>query len=487
MSLLDHAPVLILLVPLATALINPLLDVFGVRQARSLTLLGVSSSLLFSMICLWQSIETGALHYHLAGWAPPWGIELVVDPLSGFMATLVSGMAALAAVYSGPFLSGWSPHRAGMFYSVYCLLVVGLQGIVLTGDLFNLYVFLEVSSLAAYALLSKGGSKAIVAVFRYLLIGTIAASFYLIGVGYLYAMTGTLNMADMATRLPPVSGSPAVVVAASFIVIGLAIKAALFPLHGWLPDAYTYAPGPVVGFIAAVMTKVSAYALYRILYFVFDASAGPREPILLLGWASVVAVVAGSLMALAQKDVQRMLAYSSIGQMGYIILGFAIGTPLALAGALLHVINHAVMKGCLFMAVHGVQWKLGVYRIRDFAGTAKQLPLTMAAFTIAALSMIGLPPTAGFFSKYYLALAAFESGHVAFLVALVVSSLLSAVYFFRVIERAYLMQREQTPNEGRELPATMLTPIVALAVFVLLLGVFNQAIVDGIILPGLPS
>ncbi len=422
-----HAPILILLVPLATALFIPLLALWNVRGARTLTLLAILASLFFSATCLWQSIQSGPIHYHLAGWAPPIGIELVLDPLSGFMATLVSGLGLLAAFYSGPYFTGWSSRRVGTFYGVYCLLVVGLLGIVITGDLFNLYVFLEISSLAAYALLSQGGSKAIVAVFRYLLIGTVAASFYLIGVGYLYALTGTLNMADMASRLPDAVDSPVLVVAASFIVIGLAIKAALFPLHGWLPDAYTYAPGPVIGFIAAVMTKVSAYALYRILYFVFDTARGPREPILLLGWAAVIAVVAGSLMALAQKDVQRMLAYSSIGQMGYIMLGIAIGTPLALAGALLHMLNHAVMKGCLFMAVNGIQWKLGVFRVKDFTGMAKRLPLTMAAFTVAALSMIGLPPTAGFFSKYYLALAAVESGQWAFVVALVISSLLGAV------------------------------------------------------------
>jgi multicomponent Na+:H+ antiporter subunit D len=192
-------------------------------------------------------------------------------------------------------------------------------------------------------------------------------------------------------------------------------------------------------------------------------------------------------MALAQKDVQRMLAYSSIGQMGYIMLGIAIGTPLALAGALLHVLNHAVMKGCLFMAVNGIQWKLGVFRVKDFTGMAKRLPLTMAAFTVAALSMIGLPPTAGFFSKYYLALAAVESGQWAFVVALVISSLLGAVYFFRVIERAYLMERGESDSEARELPTTMLAPILALAVLVLLLGVFNQTIVSEIIFPGLPS
>ena len=292
-------------------------------------------------------------------------------------------------------------------------------------------------------------------------------------------------MADMSTRLP--ENTDVLVIAAAFIVIGLAIKAALFPLHGWLPDAYTYAPGPVVGFIAAVMAKVSAYALYRILYYVFDPGA-TGGPILLLGWASVVAVIAGSVMAIAQKDVQRMLAYSSIGQMGYIMLGIAIGTPLALTGAVLHVIHHAVMKGCLFMSVNAVQWKVGVFRVDDFAGMAKRMPLTMAAFTVAALSMIGLPPTAGFFSKYYLALAAFQSGYYSFVAALLLSSLLGAVYFFRVLERAYISAPpEEVSSEPSEVGAPMLVPVAALAVLVLLLGLLNQSVVTSVIVPGLPS
>lgn len=182
-----------------------------------------------------------------------------------------------------------------------------------------------------------------------------------------------------------------------------------------------------------------------------------------------------------------MLAYSSVGQMGYIILGIAIGTPLALTGALLHVVNHAVMKGCLFMAVSGVQWRVGVFQVRDFRGMGARLPLTMAAFTVAALSMIGLPPTAGFFSKYYLALAAIETGHVPFLVALLLSSLLGAVYFFRVLEQAYLRKEEEESEGPRELPETMLVPLLTLATAVLLLGVFNQSIVARLLVPALPS
>lgn len=483
----EHAPVLILLAPLANALVTPLLAFRSAMLSRASTAIATLSSLLFSVQALHHALSEGAWHYHMGGWPPPWGIELVIDPLSGVLAVLVSGMGVFAAFYSIPYFSGTTRERAGLFRSVFSLLLLGLLGIVVTGDLFNLYVFLEISSLSAYALLSAGGSRAVVATFRYLLVGTVAASFYLIGVGYLYSVTGTLNMADMSARLTVPLDSPVILVGVAFIVIGLAIKAALFPLHGWLPDAYTYAPGAAIGFIAAVMSKVSAYALYRVLYFVFDVERGPGEPLLLLGWASAIAVVAGSIAAVAQKDVQRMLAYSSISQMGYIIMGIAMGTPLALAGALLHLLNHAVMKGCLFMAVNAIQWQAGVYRVRDFAGMGRRFPLTMAAFTVAALSMIGLPPTAGFFSKYYLVLAAIELGHVPFLLALIASSLIGAVYFFRVIEQIYLVERDDVKkSSAHELPLPMIVPVVVLAVFVLLLGVMNQSVVQKLLIPGLP-
>ncbi len=483
--MMEHAPVLLLLVPMVTALLGPVIASRSHRTATWIPRVASAGSLLFSVVAFARSLETGAWHYHVGGWAPPWGIEIVIDPLSGLMATLVSGVALLVSFYAAPYLEGWTARRKAMFHSVYCLLLTGLLGISVTGDLFNLYVFLEISSLSAYALLSTGGSRAIVATFRYLLVGTVAASFYLIGVGFLYATTGTLNMADTAARLHTLD-SPVVVVATCFIVIGLAIKSALFPLHGWLPDAYTYAPGPVVGFIAAVMTKVSAYALYRILFFVFAAGTAPGEPLLFLGWAAAIAVVAGSIMALAQKDVQRMLAYSSVSQMGYIIMGVAMGTPMALTGAVLHVVNHAVTKGCLFMAVNGVQWKMGIFRVRDFAGLGKRLPFTMGAFTIAALSMIGLPPTAGFFSKYYLVVASLEAGNLPFVVALVLSSLLGAVYLFRVLESAYLRPGDPVADSP-DLPLPMLVPVLALAACVLLFGVFNQALVNGLVTPGLPS
>ncbi len=487
-----HLPVLIVVIPLGMALLIPLVALSCRRLVRVLTLLTLGSVSLASSMALFRVLQEGNWHYSLGGWAPPWGIEYVIDPLSGGMATLIAVMAFLVVLYAGPHMHLWPTGRVGILHSLFLLLTAGLLGIVVTGDMFNLYVFLEISSLSGYALLASGSIRGTVATFRYLIIGTIAATFYLLGTGYLYALTGTLNMADLAARLPGIVDSSAFPVAVCFIVVGLAIKMALFPLHGWLPDAYTYGPPAVMGFVAAVMAKVSAYALFRILYFVLHTSGAAGQTLTFLGWAAAIAVVAGSLMAVAQQDIRRMLAYSSVGQMGYIALGLALGNPAAITGALLHVLNHAIMKGCLFLIAGGIQWRTGVCKIADFVGMSRRLPLTMAGFVVAALSMIGLPPTAGFFSKWYLLIGAAQAHAWPFLVALVLSSLLNAVYFFRVIEVAYLQPQSTGRKQGQalrrhELPLPMLAPIVALAAAVLILGLFNQTLVTQVIQYALPQ
>lgn len=488
-----HVPVLIVVVPLLAAVLVPLIALRSVRLAQATTLLVLGGVVLGAGTALLRVLAHGVWRYALGGWAPPWGIEYVIDPLAAGMATLIAGMAIPAVVYAGPHVYGWAAGRVGAFYGLFLLLVAGLVGMVVTGDMFNLYVFLEISSLAAYALLASGGLRATIATFRYLIIGTIAATFYLLGVGYLYAITGTLNMADLTARLPTIVTSRAFVVAVAFLVIGLSIKAALFPLHGWLPDVYTYAPAPVSGFIAAVMTKVSAYVLLRILYFVLRTEGAARDALTLLGWAAAVAILAGAFLALAQRDIRRMLAYSSVGQIAYIVLGITLETPAAMIGALLHVLNHAVMKGCLFLAVGGVQWRTGRNQIPEFSGMGQRMPLTMAAFVVAALSMIGMPPTAGFFSKWYLLTGALEARNSMAVVVLIASSLLSVGYFFRVFAVAYFSPLEATTDAPaaqwwrQELPASMLGPIVVLALAVLALGLWNQAVITHVIRHALPQ
>lgn len=485
-----HLPVLIVVAPLIGAAVAPLAAFVSVRLARATALVALAAALAFAAMALDRALAGGPLRYHLGGWPPPWGIEYVVDPLSGGMAVLVAAFGLIVSVYAGPFVADLPLRGAIGFHSVYLLLVAGLLGMTVTGDMFNLYVFLEISSIAGYALLALGGGRSVVASFRYVLLGSVAGSFYLLGLGFLYALTGTLNMADLAARLPPVAGSPAVQVAVALIAAGLGIKMGLFPLHGWLPDAYTFAPAPVTAFVAAVMGKVSAYVLFRVILFVVAPADVAGGVVQVLGWLAAAGAVAASLMALAQTDVRRMLAYSSVGQMGYIVIGLSIGTPLALTGALLHVLNHAVMKGCLFLAAGAVGYRTGAASIAEYGGAARRLPLSMAAYTVAAISLVGLPPTAGFFSKWYLLLAALDEGLWPFALALVGSSLLSAVYLFRVVQQSLFGADQARPEPAaapmREVPARMLAPIVVLAVAVVALGLFNQAVVTHVIALALP-
>lgn len=486
-----HLPILIVVTPLLAALLAPLVSRVSVRLVRGLTILATTVSLILAVAALRIALRDGAWHYQLGGWAPPWGIEYVVDPLAGAMATLVSLLATLVAIYAGDYLRDTTALRAVVFDSLFLLLTTGLLGITLTGDLFNLYVFLEISSLAAYALLAAGGERAVVASFRYLLIGTIAASFYLLGLGYLYALTGTLNMADLAERLAMVPDGSAMSVGVVLIVVGLAIKMAVFPLHGWMPDAYTYAPPPVTMFVAAVMSKVSAYALVRILFFVLPLTGAAEVAQNALSWLAAGGVLVGSALALAQTDVRRMLAYSSIGQMGYIVVGVSIGNTAALTGALMHVAGHAVAKGCLFGVVGSLPRAAGQADIASFAGTARQAPLTMAAFTVASLSLIGLPPTAGFFSKWYLLQGALVAGRWPLVGVLLLSSLLSAVYFFRVIERIYFADRgsnlRHQPSKNPDRSPQLLAPVLVLGTGVLLIGIFNGRLVAEVIHRALPA
>jgi multicomponent Na+:H+ antiporter subunit D len=324
------------------------------------------------------------------------------------------------------------------------------------------------------------------------LIGTIGASFYLLGLGFVFIMTGSLNMADNARLLPYVYGQPPIIAGVILMVIGMGIKMALFPLHVWLPDAYTYAPSSSSALLAPIGTKVAAYVVLRILYFVFEADfvahAIPLSDIIL--WTSLIGVIVGSVMAIAQNELKRMLAYSSIAQIGYIGVGIGLANPLGLIGAVLHVLNHAFMKASLFMVAGNLRTAVGHSEITRFDDTLrKSMPWTMAAFAVSALSMVGIPPMAGFFSKWYLVMAAIDKSAWVTLAVILLSSLLTAVYFFRVLEKVYLKPTIGTDvgNMGREVRFSMLLPPVALGFSLIVFGLINSVIVSGVLMKALPT
>lgn len=488
-------PGLLIALPLAGAALVPLFAFAGRRLlAGGLPALLCHAATAAVAVALFVVVGSGGpLRYALGGWPGPWGIELRLDGLSALFAVLVAAMG-LAAAFVRPSVGAETPEpplREGLRRGALLLLLAGLLGMVLTRDLFNLFVFMEVSSLAACTLIASGGGRAPVAAFRYLLAGTVAGSLYLFGVGFLYALTGTLNLDDLAARLPTVTGEAALAVAVVLIAVGLAVKAALFPLHGWLPDAYVFAPAPASGFIAGVMAKVSAYALLRLFGEAFRHTEVGAAALAAMLWLGILGTVGGGLLALAQREVSRILAWSSVSAMGAILLGIAIGSEMAIAGALFHAVAHGLAKGCLFLGAGGVRSSLfGGSRAPDsddyrggWPGLGERAPLTAAALTVAAFSLIGLPPTAGFFSKYLLLSASLQAGGAAgtaAFLALLVSSLLSAVYLLRVVEAMWF----RSPAGSARTPAPAPRPLpgarpLAAAVFALAAGVLAVGVFAG--------
>ncbi len=489
-----HLPLLIPLILLIGALLAPLVGVFRHRWSYPLALTAVAADAGVSIWALAETVDGGPISYELGGWAPPIGIEYIVDPLSGFFATVVAVVALVVMVGARGMVEEEMPEKEVPYFSTALLMLAGFQGIIVTGDLFNLFVFLEIGSLAGYALVAVGEKPSPVAAFRWLLLGATGASLYLLGLWFVYNLTGSLNMADVAAILPSAWDNPGLVIGLSLMVVGMGIKMALFPLHGWLPDAYTQAPSASSALIAPVGTKVGSYVLIRLLFFVFTpALIRDRLPVTdVLLWLSAAGILYGSIMAIAQRELKRMLAYSSVAQVGYIGLGIGLANPVALIGAVLHVANHAFMKGALFMVAGNLRSRLGHSDINRLnALVRKRMPWTMAAFTVGALSMIGVPPTGGFFSKWYLASGAIDAGQWIMVVVIMVSSLLNAVYFFRVLEQAYLRPapEESTPATGGGVAAAvrtearpaMLAPTLVLAGGTLLLGLLNVLIVTGIL------
>jgi len=476
---LSHLPILQVVVPLLAAPACLLLD--RSRLVWIFTVLACGLSLSISILLLYQVSQHGTLSYELGGWDAPWGIEYRIDLLSAYVMLVVSGIATLVIVAAGTGLEREIPlEKQTVFYVTYLLCLAGLLGIVATGDIFNVFVFLEISSLATYALIAYGKDRrALWASYQYLIVGTIGATFILIGIGFLYSLTGTLNMQDLAARIPDSAGSRTASTAFVFIVVGVCLKLALFPLHLWLPNAYAYAPSLVTAFLAATATKVAVYLLIRLHFSVFGeqfaSSSLPLHGILLtLGLAGVFVA---SLVAIFQPDIKRLFAYSSIAQIGYMIIGIGFGTAVGLQATLLHLFNHALMKGALFLALAAVVYRLGSADISAFRGLGRRMPWTMAAIVIGGLSLIGMPLTVGFVSKWYLILAAIEAGMWPVALLVVTGSVLAVVYVWRLVEAAYFQPPENDLPEGldgpdrREAPLTLLVPTWLLVLVNIYLGI----------------
>jgi multicomponent Na+:H+ antiporter subunit D len=473
-----HLPILPLLLSLAGALIVTIVGVIRPRVVWPLAVAASGAAAAAAIGGVADVVLHGARRYAVGGWPPPWGIEVVLDPLSAFVAATVAGVGCTTLVAAREVADRIYGRTVAAFYALALVALTGFLGIVASGDMFNVFVFLEIAAIASYALIASAGGPALAAAFRYIVLGTVGASFYLVGVGLLYALTGTLNMADLGARLPALAGSPLFVGGVGFVLVGLGIKMALFPLHGWLPDAYTHAPVPVAPLLSGVATKAAAYAVARMVWYVLRPLDLPVP--VLLAWAGAAAILVGGVLAVRQADARRMLAYSSVSQLGYIGLGLGLANPVGLAGAYLHILNHAVMKSCLFLVVGAAVARGGRTRLGAL-GLDRGMPVTATCTVVAAISMIGLPPAGGFFSKWYLLRGALEAGHTLFVVVIVAGALLAAVYMYRFTEAIWIAPPPSPA--AREGPPSLMLGLVVLAAATIGIGLASAALMDAVLLP----
>ncbi|MDQ2068961.1 monovalent cation/H+ antiporter subunit D family protein [Natronospira bacteriovora] len=479
--LIQHLPALQVVLPMLAAPIVMLMA-RSPRMAWATTTLVTWLTLGVSILLAQQIFVHGTISYHMGGWAPPVGIEYFVDSANIFVLLIISLMGAISMPFARRSVEQEvANEKHGLFYAAFLLANCGLLGIAITGDAFNIFVFFEISALASYALIAMGRDRrAVMSSYQYLVMGTIGTTFLLIGIGFLYIMTGTLNLADLAQRLPEVNDTRTVRAAFAFIAVGISLKLALFPLHLWLPNAYTYAPSMVTVFLSATATKVAIYVLLRFIFSVFGFELSFTElnmeyvlmPLALLG------ILIPSIVAIFQTNIKRMLAYSSVAQIGYMILGVSFASALGLMASVVHLFNHAVTKAALFMALACVIYRVGGVSLDRMAGIGKQMPWTMAAFVVAGLSLIGVPLTVGFVTKWHLLLAALEGGLWPVALFLLGTSLLATIYIWKVVEAAYLKEPDADRAVVREAPPSLLVPTWALTLLCIYFGIQTSLPLD---------
>lgn len=498
----EHLPAIIVVVPLLAALIVTAVWWTNKKICFPIAVVAGIITLAASIQVFQEVLSVGIIEYRLGGWPPPVGIVFRVDHLNSLILVVVSLVSFLNLAGSRVAAEREFGEKVGAFYALYLLFTTGLYGILITGDAFNLFVLLEIASLTGYALIGMGSGRASLSGLNYVFMGTIGASLYLFGVGCLYVITGSLNMVDIAGILPDLWPSNVIVLAFLLCLGGLFVKMALFPLHGWLPNAYSHAPSVVSSLVAPLTTKVMIYVMVRLSLTIFTLDftfnkISIQAPIM---WLAILAIIAGSLMALSQHHLKKMLAYIVVAEVGYMVGGFWLGNQAGMSGAVLHIINDAVMTLCVFMAVGAISFRTDDDRLSSLQGMFKKMPLTMAALILGGLSLIGVPPTCGFFSKWYLISGGIEAGHYGFVAALLISSLVNVILFFRCFEIGFFEPFSQGKGHDtgpsipynnsstvREAPLEMLIPLLTTAALLIVLGIYSGQIVTKVIHQVIPA
>ena len=478
----QHLPILQVILPLLAA---PIAAMLRKRDlAWELSLLVTGAAFLISLALFSEQRALGeTLIYELGGWPAPLGIVYVIDAASALVLPVITGLAFVTTLAARQLVAAEIDGRDhALFYAAWLLTIAGMLGQVTTGDAFNIFVFLEISSLSAYALVAMGAGRdrrALPAAFNYLILGTVGATFYVIGVGLLYMLTGTLNLADLAERLPQVEATRASFTAMAFIALGLFLKMALFPLHFWLVPAYAHAPSAVSALMAATATKVSVYVLIRLIFGVFGVDfPGLADAVgLLVLTLGITGAFVGTLAAIVETDLKKLFAQSSIAQLGYMAIGIGAMSATGLAAAFIHLFNHALMKGALFLAVGMIAAQAGRATMGTIQGAGRQIPITMTAILFGGLALIGVPLTAGFISKLYLIRALAELDYWLLAGLTFISSALALAYVWKIIEVAWLKER---PADAPELTESFVqyAPAWVMVIATIGFGVYATPLVE---------
>ena len=479
MTFSEHLPVLPLIILFVSSYVC-------VMMPRRLSHLAVWVTVVATGIVFLLSVELGrqvflygTRVYHLSSWPPPWGIELQADSLGSFTLVVLTLISFLVSVFSSQALGSevdGSVHS--LYYGLYLVLLAAMSGMGLSNDLFNIFVFAEVGAIAAAGLVAvKGSGPSIEAGLKYLMLSTMGSGLFLFGVAMIYMVTGYLNLGFISMALPTaVANYPSVVaVAAGMIFMGLAVKAALYPLHVWLPDAHSTAPAASSAILSGLVVKIYIVLFIRLFYQSFGPRVLEMIPVMsILLWTAVLGIFTGSVVAMLQTDIKRMLAWSTIGQIGFIFLGLAVLSPNALVGGLFHILAHAVVKSMLFLCAGAMIYASGRRRIADLEGAGAYMPIPMVAFTIGSLSMVGIPGLAGFVSKVYLAMGSLDAGMPALVMVILGSSFLNAVYFLPIVIRGFFSYSPPPPStfSVRPLPWPLSFTLITLAGITLFFGFF---------------
>ncbi len=462
---------LLIALPFLGAFLIPLVALANKKASHYIPALVMLSNLGISLALLPQ-VMRAPIVISLSGWTAPIAINFVVGPLGLGLAILISLVGFLVSVYGVGYIHEEPKEK---YHMLVLTLLTGATGMVLTGDIFNLFVFFEILSLSSYALTGynrdRGGTEAAI---KYLIQGSIGSAFILIGIALLYGTTGTLNMADIAAHVAGVDPT-LLFMAMSLLIVGFGVEAAIFPLNAWLPDAHSSAPSSVSAILSGIAIETGAYAVARIVYTVFDG----HGIMLVLAILGVVTLLLGEMSAFRQKDdIKRLLAYSSIGQMGLIMLAFGIASDAGVFAALFQLVSHTLAKALLFLASGYIIYRVGSKKLSALAGLGRKMPFTGAMISVAVLSLIGVPPFAGFMSKFSIvraALAQHSASYTGLIVLVLLATVIEVGYFMKLLQIMFFTQAEGEESV-KELPLSALIPITILAALIIIIGVYPHMI-----------